>query len=202
MEEIKINESRIKKVGLFLKRNIFYVLAVMLIVGIAGVVSFISSQNVASDLNEIPSFTPVDVSPVTYANPLLTFTICKDYSDTELKYNSTLKQWEAHKGIDFCAEMGASVMSVADGVVEQVYSNYMNGTVIVISHDGGIKSLYSSLSTNTSVKVGDQVLKGQVIGYVSNSANGELSDGAHLHFEMMKNGLKVDPNQYLSLTDK
>lgn len=201
MEEIKINESKIKRVGAFLKRNIFYVVAVVLIASVATVVAISSNGEVDSGLNEIPDV-PVDVTAVTYANPLSTFTICKDYSDTELKYNSTLKQWESHKGIDFCAEMGAAVMSIANGKVEQVYSNYMHGTVIVIAHDNGIKSLYSSLSTNVEVKVGDSVSKGDVIGYVSNSANGEASDGAHLHFEMTKDGVKVDPNQYLSLTDK
>lgn len=201
MEEVKINESKIRRVGAFLKRNIFYVIAIILIASVATVIAVSSNKTEDIDLNEIPDV-PVDVTPVTYANPLSTFTICKDYSDTELKYNSTLKQWESHKGVDLCAEMGAKVMSIADGKVEQVYSNYMHGTVIVISHDNGITSLYSSLATNTEVKVGDKVLKGEVIGYVSNTANGESSDGAHLHFEMTKNGVKVDPNQYLSLTDK
>lgn len=201
MEEVKINESRVKRIGAFLRRNIFYVIAIVLIASVATVVAITSNSGSDSDLNQIPDV-PVDVTPVTYANPLSTFTICKDYSDTELKYNSTLKQWEAHKGIDLCAAMGAEVMSIADGTVEQVYSNYMHGTVIVISHDGGIKSLYSSLATNTEVKIGDSVVKGEVIGYVSNTANGESNDGAHLHFEMTRDGIKVDPNQYLALTDK
>ena len=117
-------------------------------------------------------------------------------------YNATLKRWEAHKALDLSATDGANVMAVADGRVTQVYTNYLEGTVVVIEHANNMKSLYSSLNQDVSVKVGDNVKLGDVIGKVGNTANGEHSDGAHLHFEFFRDGVKVNPNEYISFSDK
>ena len=78
----------------------------------------------------------------------------------------------------------------------------MEGTVVEISHSDGIVSIYKSLASDVSVAVGDTVSAGQVIGQVGDSMAQESNTGAHLHFEMTVNGVKVDPNDYLSLGDK
>ena len=146
--------------------------------------------------------TDVDSKAMTFSLPIAEATITKGYNDKALQYNATLNQWEVHKAIDFKAAVGADVCSVASGVVADIYSNYLDGTVVVIKHDGGLSSKYASLDANVLVKVGDRVNGGQPIGKVAATAKGEASDSAHLHFEMMENDKKIDPSAYLNIGSK
>lgn len=186
----------------FIKSNMLYIIAVTVVALVVAVVAIASggAGNIKDDGKE-PTV-PVDVPSITYNVPLKDFTVIKEYSDTELMYNATLKRWEAHKAIDLGAEAGANVVAVADGKVTQVYTNYLEGTVIVIEHSNNMKSLYSSLDSDVKVKVGDTVKSGDVIGQVGTSANGEHTDGAHLHFEFYRDGVKVNPNDYIAFAEK
>ena len=141
-------------------------------------------------------------SVVTYALPLKNPSISMGYFDKELVYNNSLKQWETHKSLDLTSLDSTDVMSIADGVVEDVYSNYLEGNVIVISHGDGLRSSYASLDDNITLKKGDAVSKGQVIATMSDSAYSELNSGVHLHFTMYEGDNKIDPMAYLSLADK
>lgn len=163
-------------------------------------VPVVNEGNVVID-KPVVNDTPV-ASVVTYALPLKNPSISMGYYDKELVYNNSLKQWETHKSLDLVSDDSSDVMSIADGVVESVYSNYLEGSVIVISHGGGLKSSYASLDDNITLKVGDSVSKGQVIATMSDSAYSELNDGVHLHFTMYENDEKIDPMAYLSLADK
>ncbi len=145
---------------------------------------------------------PTNTTPVSFYSPLLSYTIAKDYNDKNLVYNTTLKQWEAHKGICFSASENSEVFACLDGTVADVYTNHLNGTVVVLSHDNNLKTYYSSLDENVSVKKGDKVKRGSVIGKVSSSASNELNLGSHLHFEVTENNVKVDPATYLNLEGK
>ena len=119
-------------------------------------------------------------------------------------YNETLNQWEAHKGIDIISENAEnlSVYSVLEGVVTNIQESYEYGTIVTISHDNGFVSVYSSLDNELSIKMSDKVKKGQKIGNVSDTAANEQKTGNHLHFELYKDGQKVDPANYLSLENK
>lgn len=145
---------------------------------------------------------PTNTTPVSFYCPLLSYTIAKDYNDKNLVYNTTLKQWEAHKGICFSASENSEVFACLDGTVADVYTNHLNGTVVVLSHDNNLKTYYSSLDENVSVKKGDKVKRGSVIGKVSSTASNELNLGSHLHFEVTENNVKVDPATYLNLEGK
>lgn len=145
---------------------------------------------------------PVNTDPVTFYSPLLNFTVAKDYNDKNLVYNTTLKQWEAHKGVCFTAPEGSDVFAALDGVVEDVYTNHLDGTVVVLSHNNNLKTYYSSLAKDAPVKKGDTVKKGDVIGRISNTGANELNLGNHLHFEVTENDVKVDPSLYLDLGNK
>ena len=93
------------------------------------------------------------------------------------------------------------VLAFTDGTVSKVYSNYLEGTVIEIAHSNGLVSVYKSLES-ANVKVGDKVSAGQVIGVLGNTMAQEQSEGNHLHFELLKNGTKINPNDYLDLGSK
>ncbi|MBR6778622.1 MAG: M23 family metallopeptidase [Clostridia bacterium] len=169
----------------------------MLVVACAITIAFVG--NTAQTKAEIGQV--VEVSANTYIVPMENATIAKDYNAKELQYNDTLKQWEIHKAIDFVAGDNLNVYTIADGTVSKVYTNYLEGGVVEVAHANGMVSVYKSL-TDVNLKVGDKVSAGQVIGQASNSMAQELNSGAHLHFEMILNGTKVDPNNYLSLGNK
>lgn len=141
-------------------------------------------------------------SAVTPYMPVLNATIYKEYYGDELSYNATLKQWETHNGVDFQVASGSKVYSILDGKVSNIYTNILEGTVVVIDHDNGLQSTYGSLDTELSVKLGESISRGDEIGSVSTSATAESDAGAHLHFALTDNGQKVDPASYLNIETK
>ncbi len=124
--------------------------------------------------------------------------VLKDYSGDELVYSETMQDYRSHNGIDFAAEEGTDVLAAADGMVEAVTDNSMLGTTVIILHSGGVRSIYSNLADNIHTAIGDNVAKGAVIGKVGNTAAEEVSDAAHLHFEMSLNEETVNPHDYLN----
>ncbi len=144
----------------------------------------------------------VNTTPIEFLTPLAASTVVKDYSNSALQYSKTLKQWEAHKAIDFAAEEGSDVFAVANGTVKEVSYSYLMGNTVKLDLGNELIVVYSSLANNVPVKVGDTVVKGSVIGKVGNTAKSEVSDGPHLHLETWLKGVNVDPNLYLELGDK
>lgn len=111
-----------------------------------------------------------------------------------------------HGAIDIGVATGSDVYATASGTVTKVYSGCSvgigdcgggYGNHIKIDHGGGISSIYAHLSA-TKVSVGDTVSQGQVIAASGNTGR---STGPHLHFEIRVNGIKVDPLNYVSITD-
>ena len=99
-----------------------------------------------------------------------------------------------HTGIDIAAPLGTTVMAAADGVVVAVgHTTIGYGNYVVIAHGGGIATLYGHL-LDTSVKVGDRVVRGQMIGLEGSTG---LSTGPHVHFELRVNDQVIDPMPYL-----
>ena len=68
---------------------------------------------------------------------------------------------------------------------------------VIIKHTGGYETLYANLLTAEFVVEGEEVKQGQTIGTVGNSANFEIADDYHLHFEILKDGEYVDPSNYI-----
>lgn len=98
-----------------------------------------------------------------------------------------------HTGIDFTAAIGTEIHSTGDGVVKEVVNESSGyGKHVVVQHGYGYQTLYAHMS-NFTVKVGQKVKRGELIGYVGNTGT---STAAHLHYEVIKNGHKVDPAHY------
>jgi len=98
-----------------------------------------------------------------------------------------------HTGMDFTANVGTDVYSTGDGIVEAVeVSGWGYGKSIVINHGYGYKTRYAHLSA-FKVKQGQKVSRGELIGLVGNTGK---STGAHLHYEVEKGGVKVNPIHY------
>jgi murein DD-endopeptidase MepM/ murein hydrolase activator NlpD len=102
---------------------------------------------------------------------------------------------EFHTGVDIVAPIGTKVMVAAGGVVS--YSGTMPeyGNVVDVDHDNGLTSRYAHLSRRL-VKVGDVVMKGQLIALVGNTGR---TTGPHLHFEVREKGIPLNPNKFLAI---
>ena len=120
------------------------------------------------------------------------------YAMDSLTYNQTTRDWRVHNGIDIAADAGAEVCAAADGEVYTVYEDAAMGMTVVLRHAGGYTTKYASLAEDVSVKPGDTVTAGQVIGAVGNTALMETAVGDHLHFAVTCDGESVDPADFLA----
>lgn len=123
--------------------------------------------------------------------------IVKDYSKDNLVYSSTLEEWSTHLGIDIAMQKTDVVKAVADGKVKSIKNDPRYGLTVVIEHQNGFESIYSSLLTAEFITVGEEIKQGSTIATVGNTATFEIADTTHLHFEMKKDGQNVDPNIYI-----
>lgn len=115
-----------------------------------------------------------------------------------MRIHPASKKKQMHWGIDFAAEMGKPVIATADGEITttQFRSETKGyGRRVVIKHSEVYTTSYSHLS-GFNCKVGQQVKKGEVIGYIGSSGQ---SWAPHLHYEVFKDGKRVDPAAYFGL---
>ena len=122
-----------------------------------------------------------------------------DYAMDCLSYNQTTRDWRVHNGMDIGAEAGTEVLAAADGVVYTTYNDDIMGTTVVIRHEGGYTTQYASLSEELKVSAGDEVVLGQAIGTVGETALIETAMGPHVHFSVLLNDESMDPNEFLAL---
>jgi murein DD-endopeptidase MepM/ murein hydrolase activator NlpD len=137
-----------------------------------------SSEKMKEKLKRIPSIRPV-------AGALV--------SGYGTRIHPINKVRQMHAGIDFVAKSGTPVIATADGeiVIAGVKGNGY-GIHVDINHGYGYLTKYAHLSRVT-VAVGQKVQRGDVIGYTGNTG---LSKGPHLHYEIEKNGKKINPVDY------
>ncbi len=121
---------------------------------------------------------------------------CKVVSGFGMRYHPILKYRRLHSGIDLTARQGTPIYATGDGVVRvagrnpQGFGGY--GVVAVVDHGFGFETLYAHMAT-VKVRVGQHVKRGEMIGTVGSTG---MSSGAHLHYEVIQNGKKVDPVYY------
>lgn len=142
------------------------------------------------EINEPAELLPQVVSP-------LDGTTVTVFSMTELLYDATMADWRTHDGIDVQAEEGAAVKTAAGGTVQSVTDDELMGTTVVIDHEGGYSTRYSSLQKDVPVTAGQQVVAGEVIGRVGTTSAAESQMGPHLHFSVSRDGAVIDPRDYV-----
>lgn len=123
--------------------------------------------------------------------------ISTGFAKDNLIYSETLEEWIVHLGIDIKAERATVVKASEAGTITSIKNDPRYGLTVVIEHTNGYKTIYSNLLTTEFVTEGEKVEKGQAIGTVGNSAAFEIVDEPHLHFEITKDNVNVDPNIYL-----
>lgn len=123
--------------------------------------------------------------------------IIREYAQDNLIYSETLEEWTTHMGIDIKADKTTIVKSAEKGIVKSIKSDPRYGLTIVIEHEDNFQTVYANLLTSEFVVEGEKVEKGQSIGTVGNTAVFEIADEPHLHFEIVKDSLPVDPSIYI-----
>lgn len=107
------------------------------------------------------------------------------------RYHPVLKEWRAHKGIDYGAPSGTRVKATADGIVEFAGKQGGYGNVIVLRHQGNNETVYGHLSGFTKgLRKGQRISQGDVIGFVGMTG---LATGPHLHYEFKVAGMQRNP---------
>ena len=99
-----------------------------------------------------------------------------------------------HEGIDFAAPSGTPIAAAAGGVVVTAEYHQQFGNMLEVDHGNGIVSRYAHAS-RLLVRTGDIVRRGQHIAHVGSTGR---STGAHLHFEVLVEGIPQDPSKFLA----
>lgn len=129
-----------------------------------------------------PSICPVDIKKVTKTMGF------------EEWINPITKKKDFHRGEDFAIAEGENIISPASGIVVENNFNTKSGNYLSIKHDEKYSTFYAHFKSS-SVKVGDKIEKGQIIGITGNT--GTYSTAPHLHYEVIKTGERVDPKDYM-----
>ena len=107
------------------------------------------------------------------------------------------EDFRPHSLIDIASEQTEDVYACADGTVKEVFNDTFMGLSVCIDHGNGIESEYSSLS-ECFVNNGDAVTAGSVLGKSGDTASIEKAEGYHVHLEVKKNGVSVNPEEFFN----
>lgn len=133
------------------------------------------------------------ICPIEYKNDII---IRKDHRGDGL-FASARSGRRIHQGLDLLADVGTPVCTAKSGEIVSAAQNKGMGKYIIIRHRDHLITIYGHLS-NIFVRKYDYVRQGQVIGSVGKTGNARAADMLpHLHFEIRKNGVALDPLEYI-----
>lgn len=134
-----------------------------------------------------------NVDPNPYVTPI---SATYNFEYGEIYTNQTIGCIYRHYAIDFSADEGTDVLSMANGTITEVSYHESLGNRITIDHGNGLTSVYIYVTPVAGLGVGQKVTKGEKIAEVKADGT-EQKDGAHLHFEVKENNKWVNPNKYI-----
>ncbi len=142
---------------------------------------FEMAKNKADMLASIPAIIPIERG------------IERVISGFGYRIHPIYKTMRMHPGVDFSAPTGTPIYATGNGIITKAGRNrHGYGIMVRIDHGYGYKTLYAHMS-KINVRQGQQVQRGEIIGYVGNTG---ISTAPHLHYEVIRNGKKVDPVSY------
>jgi len=151
------------------------------------------SENPQAPDSSAPSSSSMFRHPVNAPDAYVT----NPFSMDTLIYSVTLDQYMTHCGVDIEAPADTQVQAMADGTVTAVYVDDRYGNSVEIVHSPQFTAVYSNLSDAHMVETGDTVTAGQIIGGVGTTGLFESLESAHLHLELLKDGVYVNPMDYI-----
>ena len=123
--------------------------------------------------------------------------ILRNFSVETLSPDPTMGDWRTHAGVDVAARLGARVLCMTEGTVAEVWEDAALGTCIRVEHGGKLESVYANLAPQPTVKVGDTMEIGAILGAVGDTAQAEIGMPPHLHLEVFRDGNSMDPLELL-----
>ncbi len=146
-----------------------------------------NQEQAAAKVSNVSYNGPIKQGTGSFINPLATYKLGSKFG---------MRNGRMHLGVDLLAPAGTDILAADSGTV--VFTGYRNsyGLLVIIEHGNGFTTYYSHCSS-VSVNAGDDVAKGQKIAAVGRTGN---ATGTHVHFEVRKNGICVNPANYISIT--
>lgn len=141
-------------------------------------------ERTSSNNNEIPLPPLVDKGEVSFANPLKNTFVTSGFGP---RWDST------HQGVDLDASLRENIYAAESGIVVKAGKGNGYGKMVRIRHANGYETVYAHMS-RIQVKEGQHIRKGEVVGKAGNTGT---SSGVHLHFEILKDGVHVNPLSYV-----
>lgn len=154
-----------------------------------------SPSSESSQAPQVPANAPLYEISAEMIWPVEGGEVLHAYSAGAPVYSQTMKDWRIHTGLDISAQPQAPVMACANGQVREVYTDSMLGNVALIEH-GDYLFYYCGLGEDFQVEAGDVVAMGQQIGVVT-AVPYEVAEEPHLHIEVRRDGVAVDPQPLL-----
>ena len=124
--------------------------------------------------------------------------VSHEFSNGELVKSETLGVWKTHDGVDILCELGTDVRSMSEGVVKEIKDDPLWGVYVIVEQGNGLDVQYCGLAKDLSVKAGQEVKQGEIIGKTSDTNQCEIMQPPHLHLAVKQNGEWIDP---LSVVD-
>jgi murein DD-endopeptidase MepM/ murein hydrolase activator NlpD len=131
-------------------------------------------------------------------NPFECLPVCKPVAGPSVltrRFGANLDPFtgrqKPHRGVDFAAPVGTPVIATASGRVTRIETSDVWGKRLVLEHGNGISTVYAHLGKVSTAR-GRSVKRGAIIGYIGVSG---LTSGPHVHYEVLKNGEAVDPEE-------
>ena len=115
------------------------------------------------------------------------------FSNGELVKSETLGVWKTHDGCDILCPLGTDVKSMSSGTVTEIREDPLWGVVVTIEQDNGLTAEYCGLAKELSVKTGQEIQEGAVIGKTSDTCQAEIVQQPHLHLGVKQGGKWIDP---------
>lgn len=127
--------------------------------------------------------------------PFAKQSVITGYSNDTPVYSDTLNEWACHVGLDFACDKGDIVSVAANGIVTDVSEDDIYGVSVLVEHDGGFYTLYRGLE-KAAVREDELVAKGQQLGTAAEVLPFEAHMPTHIHFELIKDDLSIDPYSF------
>lgn len=156
--------------------------------GLAPTVTAVETQH--ARLDQISTAPISDQAILNLSPPLPAMDIASEYG---MRLHPIHGDHRMHHGIDLDADAGTPVSTISDGIVTFAGERGGYGNLVIVDHGGGYETRYGHQEQLT-VMEGDLLRSGDVIGYVGSTG---ASTGPHLHFEVRRDGVSVDPEPWL-----
>lgn len=119
--------------------------------------------------------------------------VSNPFSDGELVKSETLGVWKTHDGCDIACPIGTDVKSMSNGVVAEIKDDPLWGICVSVEQNNGLWVQYCGLAKELSVKAGQEIKQGEIIGKTGDTCQVEIAQSPHLHLGVKQGGKWVDP---------